>query len=138
MTRSPMLAKVHIAKKELALADDDYRAIVERITGKASSRDCSDADLDRLLKEFKRLGWKPKAGTAIGKKSGKPHVRKVYALWGELGRSGALHDGSSAALQTFVERQTGISSPEWLTPPQANQVTEGLKAMLQRHRERST
>lgn len=139
MTRSPMLAKVHIAKKELALAEDDYRALLVRITGKSSSRDCSEGELDRLLSEFKRLGWKPKTnGAASGvKKSGKPHVRKVYALWGELDRAGALHDGSRGALQSFVSRQTGVSSPEWLTATQANQVTEGLKAMLRRHWERT-
>lgn len=139
MTRSPMLAKVHIAKKELALAEDDYRALLVRITGKASSRDCSEGELDRLLSEFKRLGWKPKTNSAASgtKKSGKPHVRKVYALWGELDRAGALHDGSRGALQSFVLRQTGVSSPEWLTATQANQVTEGLKAMLRRHRERT-
>lgn len=135
MTRTPMLAKVHIAKKELALGDDDYRTLLARITGKASSRDCSEAELDRLLTEFKRLGWKPKTnGAASGaRKSSKPHVRKVYALWGELDRAGALREGSRAALQSFVQRQTGVSSPEWLTAPQAKQVTEGLKAMLARH-----
>ena len=134
-----MLAKVHIAKKELGLADDNYRAIMRRVTGKASSGACSDIELHQLLAEFKRLGWKPKmngAASAAGK-SGKPHVRKVYALWGELHRAGALRDGSRRALQAFVQRQTGVSSPEWLTSPQANQVTEGLKAMLARHKERA-
>ena len=134
-----MLAKVHIAKKELGLADDNYRAIMRRVTGKASSGVCSDIELQQLLAEFKRLGWKPKTnGAASGtKKSGKPHVRKVYALWGELDRAGALHDGSRGALQAFVQRQTGVASPEWLMAPQANQVTEGLKAMLARHKERA-
>jgi len=139
MTRSPMLAKVHIAKKELALSDDDYRAVLARVVAKDSAGACSPQELDRLLSEFKRLGWKPKTnGAASGAKtSGKPHVRKVYALWGELERSGALTNGSRPALQAFVQRQTGVSSPEWLTPVQANQVTEGLKAMLKRHRSRA-
>lgn len=152
-----MLAKVHIAKKELGLSDDNYRAIMRRVTGKASSGVCSDIELHQLLSEFKRLGWKPKTSSAarasspksgnrfsgeedaqnIFKKSGKPHVRKVFALWSDLARSGALTDGSRTALQAFVQRQTGIASPEWLTAPQANQVTEGLKAMLARHKERA-
>lgn len=132
MTRSPMLAKVHIAKKELALADADYRELLARLTGKSSSAHCSETELDQVLKEFRRLGWKPRTNGAV-KKSGKPHVRKVYALWGELERAGALRDGSRRALQAFVERQTGVASPEWLTAPQANLVTEGLKAMLRRH-----
>ncbi len=60
-----------------------------------------------------------------------------YVLWGELDRAGALHNGSRGALHSFVSRQTGVASPEWLTASQANQVTEGLKAMLRRHRERA-
>ena len=134
MARNPMLSKIHIAKKELALVDDDYRAILQRITGKASSGDCTEAQLEALLTEFKRLGWKPKTSAAPFKPSGKPHVRKVFAVWGELTRKGALREPSRQALQAFVLRQTGVSSPEWLSAKQANEVTEALKAMSKRHK----
>ena len=122
-----MMAKLHIAKKELGLADDDYRAVMARVTGKTSSKDCSDGEIDRVLTEFKRLGFKPAKPY-----SAKPHVRKIYALWTALEKAGALSDASRKALASFCERQTGVTSPDWLTPPQANKVTEGLKSWLKR------
>lgn len=133
MSRNPMLSKIHIAKKELALDDDDYRAILVRVTGKASSGDCSAGQLDALIAEFKRLGWTPKMGMGKFKPSDKPHVRKVFAVWGELGRKGAVRNPTKQALQAFVLKQTGVASPEWLSAKQANEVTEAFKAMLKRH-----
>jgi len=125
--RRAMLAKLHIAKKEMALADETYRAILQRIAAKASASDCTDAQLDTVLAEFKRLGWKPKTKRP---RSAVPHVRLVYALWTEL--RPRLKDGSDAALRSFVHRQTGMDSPEWLDAPQATKVIEGLKAWLAR------
>ena len=126
--RRAMLAKVHIARKELGLQDDDYRAVLQRITTHASASDCTDSQIDAVLDEFRRLGWTPKTKRPAGSK--KPHVRLVWALWGEL--KPHLRDGSSAALRSFVQRQTGVADPEWLDPAQANAVTEGLKAWLKR------
>ena len=121
--RRALLSKIHIARKDLALDEDSYRGLLMRITGEVSAKDCADQALMAVLEEFTRLGW-----TAKGKRpaSRHPHVRKVYAVWGDM--KGLVADSSSAALNAFVLRQTGVSSPEWLDGPQANKVTEGLKA----------
>lgn len=140
MTRA-LIAKIHIAKKELALADESYRAILERVTGRASSKDCSERQLEQLLAEFKRLGWVPKTGTT--RISDRPYVRKIYALWKEAGIVGAVDTASKQALRAFVERQTrpaagrpGKSAPEFCSPAEANRVSEGIKAMIRRVEER--
>jgi len=124
------LAMVHIAKKQLGLVDENYRAILVRLTGKDSSRDCSTEDLDRVIAEFKRLGWTPAAKPTAT--SDRPYVRKIYALWNEAGRVGAVENASKAALRAFTARQTGKAAPEFLTPAQANSVSEALKAMIAR------
>ena len=54
-----MRRKVQIARKQLQLAEDDYRAILLRITGQTSSTACSARQLDAVLREFQRLGWQP-------------------------------------------------------------------------------
>jgi phage gp16-like protein len=127
--RRALLARVHIASKEMALTDDSYRAILKRVTGQESAADCSDGLLTKVLDEFKRLGWMPKVKRPT---STVPHVRKVFALWTAI--KPHLDDGSDAALRSFVERQTGITRPEWLDATQANKVIEGLKAWLARVR----
>jgi phage gp16-like protein len=132
--RRGMLAKVHVAKKQLGLDDDSYRAVVVRITGRDSAGKASAGDLERLLAEFTRLGFKP--APAI---SGKSWVRKIHAIWNDLA---PLLDGATdATLAAFVARQTksqrnpeGIAKPEWLDAKEATKVIQGLEGWLARAR----
>ena len=134
----PMLAKIHLAKKQLALTDESYRDILRRITGLGSAKAMRADQLDAVLKEFARLGWKPKPARKI---SGSPQVRMIHAVWKDIvalqGR------GDAAALQAFVQRQTrtedhpdGIDSAEFLRGEMAQRVLEGLKGWRARLRTR--
>jgi len=128
---STLLAKVQIARRQLALAEDDYRALLERVTGRTSSKGLPDGALEAVLAEFRRLGWQPKVGKG-GNGYGKPHVRKIYALWKEAVIGGAVDNASKEALRAFVRRQTGKAAPEFCAPADATKVTEALKAMIRR------
>ena len=128
ISRNPRLAKVHIAAKELGLGDAAYRDVLARVTGENSASACNDQQLEHVLEEFKRLGWSPKVKRPPQSK--KPHVRLIWALWGQLRPH--LRDGSPAALRSFCLRMTLVSDPEWLDGAQANLVIEGLKAWLKR------
>ena len=123
--RRKMIAKAHIAKKQLAMSEDSYRAMLARVGGSDSLSTCSDAGIVAVLAEFKRLGF-----TNARRPSDKPHVRKIYALWRAL--KPHLDAPSDDALRSFVKRQTGVTAPEWLDAAQANKVTEGLKAWAKR------
>ncbi len=134
-----MLAKVHVARKALGLDEAAYRDVVGRVAGVPSAGAASDAQLHRLLGEFKRLGWSGAKPQASLRRADKAQVRLACALWAEL--RPYLTDGSDAALRNFVRRQTrtaatprGVDAPEFLTGPQANRVIEGLKAWLARAR----
>ena len=121
--RRALLARVHIAVKDLALAPESYQCILRRVAGVESAANASNAQLEAVLKDFARLGWKPHKKRPA---SGKPHVRLIYALWRDM--RPLLRDGSDGALRAFVERQTGVSDPEWLDGKDAAKVVEGLKA----------
>ena len=125
--RRALLARLHLAKKELALHDDSYRAVLLRIAGHDSAASIDDAGLVRVIAEFGRLGWKPR-GFRPGSK--KPHVRKVWAVWGSM--KGLVRQPDAAGLRGYVLRMTGVGDPEWLTGEQANVVVEGLKAWRRR------
>lgn len=123
--RAMMVRKIHVARKQLGLEDADYRALLQRVTKHTSSSQCSIGQLHDVLAEMKRLGFRGKSP------SGKPHVRKVYALWGDMGpllRSG----GTKEALRAYVQRMTGVSAPEFLDEPSARTVIEALKAWRKR------
>lgn len=137
MTISPqrrrLLSSVHIGKKQLGLDDDTWRAVVKRVTGHESCADASDAGLMMLMDELRKLGGQvPSAEPpASFKPAKKAQARLVYALWGALGRMGALKDPSKAALRIFCARQLDLDAatdPDLLTNKQLDPIIRALKA----------
>lgn len=139
MSRKAMLAKIHLAKKQLALTDDSYADILRRKTGVESAAGLSDRELDSLVKEFQRLGWKPTKGRTGTSKHAQ--IRMIHAVWADICKLGIDAEDEAAALRSFVARQTktlanpaGVADPAWLDSTQANKVLEGLKAWRTRLR----
>jgi phage gp16-like protein len=127
VNRRALLAQIHMAKKALALQEDSYRAILARIAGHDSAAQIPDAGLVAVVAEFRRLGWKERPFRPGSKK---PHVRKVWAVWGSMKH--LVRDPSADGLRGFVKRMTGLDDPEWMDGDQANTVVEGLKAWKRR------
>lgn len=142
--RRAMLAKVHLGAKQLGLDDDARRDLLERITGRRSSADCSDAQLDLVLAEFKRLGWKPVAqpgrspkadaapSKAVRRPADSPVALKARALWISLWQLGVVRSSTEVALEAFAKRQLGVESLQWADAGKAFRLIEALKAMATR------
>ncbi len=60
--RNALLAKAHIAKKELCLADELYRAIIFDEFGVKSAANLSNRELKQLIARFETKGFRPKNG----------------------------------------------------------------------------
>ena len=129
--KNPLLAKVHIAKAQLGLDDEQYRDILRRVTGKESASQCRYSQLVDLINEFKALGWKTVQKKAFRKAPSDP-VKKIYALWGKLQKLGAVQSTDKTALDAFVKKYTGIDSVQWITPEQQSRIIEILKQWLKR------
>lgn len=136
-----MIAKVKIAQKELRLDEATYRALLERVVGRSSAADCKEVELQQVLDEFKRLGWKPKlAGAQTGgggaqlrtRPADHPSAKKARALWISLYHLGEVRNGSDAALEAFAKRQLRCERLQWADQGQVYQLIEALKAMAQR------
>lgn len=151
MTRRAAVVKVQIARRDLGLDEDTYRSILERLTGRTSSSACSDAELGRVLDEFKAKGWKPKviAGGKIRGRSGTvilddplspfraqpadhPSARKARALWISLWNLGEVRDSSEAALEAFARRQLKVEQLQWADQGLTYKLIEALKGMATR------
>ena len=121
--RNAMLGRLHQLKKLQGLDDDAYRDKLERLTGKRSATELSEEQLAAAVASFH------------GKHShsAHPHHAKVKALWIAAWNLGGLAHGDDAALDAFVARQTGKQRLAFITPPEANSVTEALKSICSRH-----
>lgn len=138
MSRRAAVAKVQIARKEVGLDDVTYRAMLERITGRTSSADCTDQQLGLVLDEMKAKGWKPKvvSGGRTARRpravADHPSAKKARALWLSLWNLGEIRDPSEAALEAFARRQLGVAQLQWADQGQCYKLIEALKGMAER------
>jgi len=134
MTNS--IAAIHVAKKQLGLDDDTYRAKLARITGKHSVKDMTEAEREQVLAVFRNEGFAPAptARRANGRLqlTGK-FAKKLQALWIAGWNLGIVRDRDDAALVAFVKRQTGIDHTRFLVnADDASRAIEALKSWLRR------
>jgi CRISPR/Cas system CMR-associated protein Cmr5 small subunit len=127
------LAILHIAKKQLGLDDNTWRDLLERETGKRSSKDMSDGERGRVLDVLKSQGFKPASRSSRKGLEGK-YAGKLQALWIAGWNLGLMREnGADAALLAFVKRQTGIDHTRFLRyHDDATKAIEALKAWLAR------
>ncbi len=130
------IAAIHVAKKQLGLDDDTYRAKLTLITGKASTKDMSEGERQKVLTVFRKDGFQPIANDrrpdGRAKLTG-PYAKKLQALWIAGWNLGIFHSPDDAALIAFVKRQTRLDAIRFLRyPDDANKAIEALKAILTR------
>lgn len=126
--RNQQLSKIHIAKKDLGMDDDTYRAMLMRIAGKTSAKDLNPLQAANVLRELERLGWQPKRGRAKPKPAvdREKLVGKIEAQLAEAGRPWAYGDG-------IAKRLYKVEKVEWLNPEQLRGVVAALAYDAKRH-----
>jgi len=126
------LAAIHVAKKQLDLDDDDYRAMLKREAGVASARDLDEAGARRVMLWFDNHGFTrtDKAKGTAGDR--RPIVQKARALWISLWQLDEVADRRDKALDAFTRRTTGKDTLRFCTNGEAGKVVEALKAWCQR------
>lgn len=130
--RRAMIAKVNVARHQLAMAEDDYRQLLMDTTGQASLKACSDRQLEQMIDALKGKGFRalPKAG---GKPAAQhPMAKKARALWISLHHLGVVRNPSEEALEAFAKRQLGCEKLVWARQGDAYRLIEALKAMAKR------
>lgn len=135
---SNAIKAIHASRRQVEGLDDDtvWRDFLERVSGSRSVREMSERQREEVIAELRKRGAKAKRPF---KKSDKPHVRKVFAIWGDMCRAGIPDKPNRDGLRAFVARMTrrddrpeGVADPEWLDPGDANMVVEALKSWRRR------
>lgn len=129
------IAAIHVAKKQLGLDEETYRAKLTVITGKDSTKVMTEAERERVLQVFRKEGFQPKSNRRADgrlKLTGK-YVGKLQALWISAFNLGIVQNRDDAALVKFVERQTGIEHVRFLkNAADARKAVEALKGWIAR------
>ncbi|GAB5833910.1 regulatory protein GemA [Staphylococcus aureus] len=129
--RAVNLAKIHIAKAQLGMDDDTYRALLARVAGVRSAKDLGPRQIDQVLVEFQRLGWKPKSnrqGRATPKvpQNRQTVLRKITAL------PASAHPPWSYA-DHMARRMFQVERVEWLDDSQLYRLMQALIIDRSRH-----
>lgn len=126
------LAAIHVAKKQLNLDEETYRAVLVRVGGKPSAKDMSDDERKRVVEHFRKQGF-TQAPRGLRKPLTGPFAKKLQALWIGAWNLGITRSADDAALIAFVKRQTGLDHVRFLTDPElAASAIEGLKSWMTR------
>lgn len=73
--RNGLLAKIHVAKKQMALGPDEYEMIL-RSLGVASAADLTMDGLEKMVKLLQHYGWKPTRNPLAKRESPLPALRR--------------------------------------------------------------
>jgi phage gp16-like protein len=131
--RASLIRKVKtVQRRVLGMSDDAYRGMLNDRYGKDSATKLGIAELKDLCAFMDTLSGQTKQPTDTPKAD--PQARKIWALWQELHKIGAVRDPREAALNTFIQARcrVKVESYRWLNAYQASDVIEILKAWLDR------
>jgi len=103
--RQGLLAKVHIAPKELGLSDEVYHDILWREFRKTSAKYLSILELQYLVALFEETGWRPKT------KNNKPS--QVSALRARVTEIAEGMENSERRLSGLCRKLCGTERLEW-------------------------
>ena len=129
-TKKILMAKIHIAKKDLGLDDDTYRDVLWRVTGKRSCKNMLIGELEAVIKDMESRGFTPKAAPKHGKKPSvvgkrEPLMGKIHAMLTDMG----LHWNYAHGMADSMFK---IRRLQWLNDSQLYKLTQALSVHQQR------
>lgn len=130
---NPQKALIHVAKKQLGLTEDEYRAALGRV-GVTTSKDLTFPRYSELLDHFKECGFTPVPKKSSGQTwrnrkqadAKEPLLGKIGAILLDLNLPWAYAD--SLSLKMF-----GIERCLWLAPWQLHKMVATLTYHQRRH-----
>lgn len=117
-----LVKALQTGKRALGMTDDEYRAMLNGICGKESSKDMDEGELKKALATMRRLGFKPVYTS---------QMNLVRHLWLAMHEEGMVKAKSDSAIDTYTKRITGSALRD-CAPTQVQKVIETLKKWIAR------
>lgn len=129
------IALLHIARKQLGLSEEDYRAILLRCGGVESSADLDYFGFERVIAHMTALGFRSTWNTrTFGNRPGMatpPQIDHMRELWAEF-RGGP--DEGDATLNVWLTKYQKIGALRFVTREKASAIICALRNMAARKR----
>jgi phage gp16-like protein len=130
-----LLAKIHIAKRDLGLDEETYREVLNSECGVRSAKFLDNTQAVKLIRYFIDKGWVPKSKPKkFDDQKGDIYSatpaqkRKIEVLWHDLYRG----NSETKHLRQFLFNHFKVSDIRFLDKDKAYQAIEALKAMARR------
>lgn len=132
-SRNGLIAKIKIAQKELGMAEEAYRAMLLRITGKNSCAVMDIGELECVVDEMRRFGFKP---STAREKYGRPHLRRTTAAAMMDKVEALLADGGYHwnYAHAMARRMFGREKVEYLDNDQLHKLVAALQIAANRRK----
>lgn len=132
------IALLHVAKKQLGLDDETYRAVLERVTGCDSSADLTQPGFTAAVKYFTAMGfrstWTKRSYGYRPTMATPPQVDLIRSLWAKfLGRE----DENDTELNKWLDRFHKVSSLRFVDNKKAAKVISALRNMNSRKQDQN-
>jgi phage gp16-like protein len=109
--RRALLAKIHIAIKDMGIDDELYRLILQEEFGAKSAAELGNRQLEQLVERFERKGWKPRRQSADDGRQQK--TGQADALKEKVGQILLHSDFDEVRLRGLVRKICGVDHLEW-------------------------
>ncbi|WP_044469779.1 gp16 family protein [Mannheimia massilioguelmaensis] len=106
-TKPKLIQLIHIAKQKLGIDEFSYRVMLERLTGKQSTKTMSVPELMKVMHELEQKGFKKTSKRGHSPSTKKSTAKsliasKIRALWIDMHKQGIIRDGSEQALTKWM------------------------------------
>ncbi|MGV8939566.1 MAG: regulatory protein GemA [Allorhizobium sp.] len=125
-------AILRVAKAQVGLSDDDYRAILLRCSGQESAKGLDRKTFKKVMSHFDVLGFKSTAHKKDASRrpgvASEAQQRKIAGLWAVF-TDGA---GDDTSLRHWMEKHGHGHGLRWLEKSGAQKVIAALSNMVER------
>jgi hypothetical protein len=132
------IALLHVAKRDLGMADDDYRAILARFGRVESAADLDAKGFYAVMKYFTALGfrstWTKRTFGYRPTMATPPQIDLIRSLWRKFSGS---EDAEDIELNKWLDRYQKVSSLRFVDNKKAAKVIFALKAMSKRQNDQN-
>lgn len=94
---SGLIKAIQTGRRKLGLTDEEYRALLEGVSGKTSTKELNAWQLKEVLRRMRAAGFH----TATD-----PQLRKIRSLWFSMYDEGIVKSKTEQAMSAYIRRIT--------------------------------